>query len=105
MGCSDSGNAGIGTSMFLPRSNCAACRRPGGERGNTMNSTRTIQGQAWDQIAREAWGSELLMDRLTAGNVDEADVLLFSGNTALDVPEVSTADARRASVQPAPWER
>ena len=45
------------------------------------------------------------MDRLTAGNVDEADVLLFSGNTALDVPEVSTADARRASVQPAPWER
>ena len=66
---------------------------------------RTIQGQAWDQIAREAWGSELLMDRLTAGNVDEDDVLLFSGNTMLDVPEVSAADARRASVQPAPWER
>ena len=69
------------------------------------HSIRTIQGHAWDQIAREAWGSELLMDRLTAGNADEADVLLFSGNTALDVPEVSAADARRASVQPAPWER
>ncbi len=66
---------------------------------------RTIQGQAWDQIAREAWGSELLMSRLTADNVDDADVLLFSGNTMLDVPEVSAADARRASVQPAPWER
>lgn len=70
-----------------------------------MISVRTIQGQAWDQIAKASYGSELLMDRLTAGNADEADVLLFSGNTALDVPEVSTADARRASVQPAPWER
>ena len=46
--CSDSGNAGIGTSMFLPRSSCADCRRPGGERGNAMNFTRTIQGQAWE---------------------------------------------------------
>lgn len=69
------------------------------------NNTRTIQGQAWDQVAKTSYGSELLMDRLTIANADEADVLLFSGNTALDVPEVSTADARRASVQPAPWER
>ena len=69
------------------------------------HSIRTIQGQAWDQVAKTSSGSELLMDRLTAGNADEADVLLFSGNTALDVPEVSAADARRASVQPAPWDR
>lgn len=66
---------------------------------------RTTQGQAWDQIAKAAYGSEKLMDRLAADNTDEADVLLFSGNTALDVPEVSAAKARRASVRPAPWER
>ena len=70
-----------------------------------MNSIRTLQGQAWDQLAKASYGSELLMDRLTTANADEADALLFSGNTALDVPEVSAADARRASVQPAPWER
>ncbi len=66
---------------------------------------RTAQGQAWDQLAKTSYGSELLMDRLTVANADEADALLFSGNTALDVPEVSTSDARRASIQPAPWER
>lgn len=66
---------------------------------------RTTQGQAWDQIAKASYGSEKLMDRLAADNADEADVLLFSGNTALRVPEVSAADARRSSVRPAPWEQ
>lgn len=66
---------------------------------------RTAQGQAWDQIAKNAYGTEKLMDRLLTGNAEEADVLLFSGNTPLGVPEVSAAEARRAKVQPAPWER
>lgn len=69
------------------------------------NNIRTAQGLAWDQIAKTAYGTEKLLDRLVSGNPEEADALLFSGNTSLSVPDVPTADARRASVQPAPWER
>lgn len=69
------------------------------------NNTRTIQGQAWDQVAKAFYGSEKLMDRLVASNIDDADVLLFSGGMPLGLPDVDAREARRATVQAAPWER
>ncbi len=69
------------------------------------NNIRTIQGQAWDQLARASYGSEKLMHHLLSSNTDNADVLLFSGNTPLEVPDVGADETRRAAVQPAPWER
>lgn len=65
----------------------------------------TVQGQAWDQVSRTSYGTEKLMHRLLSRNADEADVLLFSGNTTLAIPEVTVREARRAVVQAAPWER
>lgn len=72
---------------------------------NNTAHIRTAQGHAWDQIAKSAYGSEKLLDRLVSGNPEEADVLLFSGDTPVSLPVVPAAEARRASVQPAPWER
>lgn len=66
------------------------------------NNIVTVQGQAWDQIARDTYGSEALMDTLLSGNVDEADVLLFSGETPVLLPgEVEPAGVRSTP----PWER
>lgn len=65
---------------------------------------RTTQGHAWDQIAKTAYGSELRMDAVLSGNLKDADVLLFSGDTPLTLPE-APAEARRAGVNPPPWER
>ncbi|MDE7064978.1 MAG: tail protein X [Desulfovibrionaceae bacterium] len=66
---------------------------------------RTVQGQAWDQIAKSVYGSELLLDRLVSGNPEEADVLLFSGDTPLSVPVISGQDIHRTTTALPPWER
>ena len=66
---------------------------------------RTAQGHAWDQIAKSAYGSELLLDRLVSGNLEEADILLFSGDTPLSVPVVSEEEIHRTTAALPPWER
>lgn len=69
---------------------------------NSIVIVHTVQGQAWDQIARDNYGSEARMDTLLSGNVDEADVLLFSGETSVRLP----GEAKPASVRSTPpWER
>ena len=69
---------------------------------NSIAIVHTVQGQAWDQIARDNYGSEARMDTLLSGNVDEADVLLFSGETSVRLP----GEAKPASVRSTPpWER
>lgn len=65
------------------------------------NSIITVQGQAWDQVARVHVGAENQMGVLLADNVEEADALLFSGNTAVTVPGRSVTRARSMP----PWER
>ena len=64
---------------------------------------RTTQGHAWDQIAKTAYGSELRMDAVLSGNLKDADVLLFSGDTPLTLPE-APAEAPATENLP-PWER
>lgn len=67
-----------------------------------MSSRTTLQGQAWDQLAKDAYGKETRLDRLLPENVDEMDTLLFGGDV-----RVAASDAPKAakpSVLP-PWER
>ena len=70
-----------------------------------MPSKRTIQGQAWDQISLSAYGTEKLMHRITACNVEVADTLIFGGNLELALPVLAHGSSRQSAVQPAPWER
>lgn len=58
-----------------------------------MSTTRkTVQGEAWDQIAKTEWGDEKLMHHLLEANPDLMDVVLFSGNDTIVIPEVSTEE-------------
>lgn len=65
----------------------------------------TKQGQAWDQLARTAYGAEKLMHYLKDANNDEADVLLFSGNVSVAVPQVAPRTRQDAINNLPPWER
>lgn len=62
----------------------------------------SIQGQAWDQISRTAYGTELRVHEVVAANADEADVLLLSGGQAVLVPELPAVSG--TTTLP-PWER
>lgn len=67
-----------------------------------MSSRTTTQGQAWDQLARDAYGKETRLDRLLPENVDEMDTLLFGGDVPVAAPDAP--QAAKPSVLP-PWER
>ena len=63
---------------------------------------QTRQGQAWDQLAKDAYGDELLLGTLFPENVDEMDTLLFGGDVRVALPDAQSV--ARVSVLP-PWER
>lgn len=48
----------------------------------------TIQGQAWDQIAREALGDEKLMHHMIRANPEHRRVVFFSAGVSLKIPDV-----------------
>lgn len=73
------------------------------------SSVNTIQGQAWDQISRAAFGTELSAGDVIAVNADEADVLLLSGGQTVALPELPASEAakgiaRSTTILP-PWSR
>lgn len=61
---------------------------------------KTIQGEAWDIIAKNKYGSEYEMHSLLAENSDVLDTLFFSGNTEIIIPEKE----KTAVKIPAVWE-
>lgn len=65
-----------------------------------MQTKRTIQGEAWDSIAKSKYGSEYEMHTLSAENPAMLDVLLFSGNKEINMPE----KAKTTIKIPATWE-
>lgn len=62
----------------------------------------TRQGQAWDQLAKDAYGDELRLGTLFPENVDELDVLIFGGDVRVAAPEAPSV-AKVSSLPP--WER
>jgi len=61
----------------------------------------TIQGQAWDEIAREVYGRESVMDRLLAANPDYRDQLTLPANAELTVPKLPDTGTPPTP----PWDR
>lgn len=62
----------------------------------------TKQGQAWDQIAREALGDERRMHLMLAANPAHRHTVFFSAGTELTVPEINID--RTPETLP-PWKR
>ena len=66
----------------------------------------TRQGQAWDQLAKDAYGDELRLGTLFPENVDELDVLIFGGDVRVAAPEAPRCPpCRRGSACDAPRSR
>lgn len=60
----------------------------------------TIQGQTWDQIAKEVYGSEQQAGALMAANPRQLDTFIFSAGEKLNVPKVE-----EAAVNLPPWRK
>jgi phage tail protein X len=60
----------------------------------------TSQGQAWDQIAHQRWGSEALMHELMAANPAHRAVVIFPAGVELTIPDVSLP----VDEEPPPWQ-
>lgn len=48
----------------------------------------TKQGQAWDQIAKEVYGSEKYADHLMQSNPQHLDIFVFPYGIKLNTPEM-----------------
>ena len=53
-----------------------------------MGTYTTIQGDTWDLIAYKLYGDEKYMRYLFEANWPQADVLVFSAGTVLNVPDL-----------------
>lgn len=53
-----------------------------------MRTYTTQQGDAWDGIAFDIYGSEKYMGLLVDANPDLVDVLVFSNGTVINVPDI-----------------
>ena len=58
----------------------------------------TRQGQAWDQLAKDAYGDELRLGTLFPENVDEMDTLIFGGDVRVVAPETRAQAIRCSTV-------
>jgi hypothetical protein len=65
----------------------------------------TFQGQAWDMIALNEYGSEYAMSHLLAANPQARGVLLFSGEKKLALPALPDDEAQVVQESLPPWKR
>ena len=66
-----------------------------------MKTVKTLSGDTWDVIAWRIWGDgadQGHMADLIEANPEHIDIAIFSGNVAINVPEV--AEAEPASIPP-----
>lgn len=57
------------------------------------------QGDTWDLISYNVYGSEYHMQELILANYQYVDVVVFDGGEILSIPEISVADTSLL----APW--
>jgi hypothetical protein len=65
----------------------------------------TVQGQAWDQLAKARLGTEFSMHKLLAANFKSRGVLLFSGDVSVNVPATEAEAAKSPTESLPPWKR
>lgn len=63
----------------------------------------TVQGDTWDLISLNQYGSELFTDKIVAANFNYRTVLVFGAGTVLTIPEVKTTEIETTDLPP--WRR
>ncbi len=65
-----------------------------------MNTYTTISGDAWDVIARKAYGDELKADRLMQEreNLPLLDFQVFPSGVTVSIPEVTEEESYEADL-------
>lgn len=53
----------------------------------------TIQGQTWDMISKEVYGTEMNAGRLMEANPKQLGVFIFPAGIVLDIPEVEEQES------------
>ncbi len=65
-----------------------------------MNTYQTVQGDMWDSIAKQAYGTETAMDQLMRANPDLLQVVVFGAGEIVLLPQISAQEAASTAVPP-----
>ena len=65
-----------------------------------MNTYQTVQGDMWDSIAKQAYGTETAMDQLMRANPDLLQVAVFGAGEIVLLPQISAQEAATTAVPP-----
>ena len=65
-----------------------------------MNTYQTVQGDMWDRIAKQAYGTENAMDQLMRANPDLLQVAVFGAGEIVLLPQISAQEAASTAVPP-----
>lgn len=65
-----------------------------------MNTYQTVQGDMWDSIAKQAYGTETAMDQLMRANPDLLQVAVFGAGEIILLPQISAQEAASTAVPP-----
>lgn len=57
-----------------------------------MGTYTTIQGDMWDSVSHNVYGSEKYMGLLMQNNMDQLDTFIFGAGTVLNVPELEVTE-------------
>ena len=49
---------------------------------------KTKQGEIWDEVSYNFYGTDSLIHILLKANLDKSDILLFTGNETLIIPDI-----------------
>jgi phage tail protein X len=60
----------------------------------------TKQGDMWDYIAKQLFGSEKYTEQLMKANPSHLSIVVFSAGVVLTVPEIDTTTASSSSFPP-----
>lgn len=63
-------------------------------------SYTTVQGQTWDQIAKEVYGKEKYVDVLMGANPKLLDNFIFSAGVVINTPEIAVEE-----IEVPPWRK
>ena len=65
-----------------------------------MNTYQTVQGDMWDSIAKQAYGTENAMDQLMRDNPDLLQAAVFGAGEIVLLPQISAQEAASTAVPP-----
>ena len=65
-----------------------------------MRTYTTTQGDMWDSIAKQAYGTETAMDQLMRANPDLLQAAVFGAGVQSLLPQISAQEAASTAVPP-----